>query len=378
MPVIDTCVHHHWRTQGEIMQYMSRGWREYLGQPAGAPGGLDAIPILQLFPYLRADGDKLDGTCTDGGPSGSSYEVVKEQLLDRFGIDRAVLTHDRAMFTPLTPNPHLAEEIARAVNDWTVDHWLSEDDRLYALLLVPNQTPDASVAEIERMGATERMVGVLMAANGLSKPFGHPIYHPIYRAAADRDLPIVIHAGGDALSESLSHATAGGLPATYAEYAVLRAQPLMHHLVSLIAQGVFIRFPTLRVQLVGAGISWLPSLIWRFDSQYITYRREMPWLKRPPSEYLREHVRFATYPLDVTPRPEQLLRLLEAFGGFEDMLMYGSGFPNWDTDEPTVVESRLPPAWRAKVFSDNALEFFRWSARDDRKEQPISNVGATQ
>jgi len=83
-----------------------------------------------------------------------------------------------------------------------------------------------------------------MVGNGLGKPFGHPVYHPIYAAAAEASLPVAIHLGGDAVPDTLTHPTAGGLPSTYAEFRVVGAQALMTHLVSLIGQGVFELFPT--------------------------------------------------------------------------------------------------------------------------------------
>jgi predicted TIM-barrel fold metal-dependent hydrolase len=282
------------------------------------------------------------------------------------------------MWTPITPTPHLAREIARAANDWTSERWLSVDERLRALILVPNQVIDDAVAEIHRVAPRRGMAGILMAANGLSKPFGHPLYHPIYEAAAEWDLPVVFHSGGDALSETLSHTAAGGHPATYGEFHMFRPQAMMTHLTSLITQGVFAKCPDLRVLLVGAGFAWVPSLFWRFDTEYNAYRRETPWVKAHPSEYLRKHVRISTYPVDIAPTPGHLQRMLNAFGGFEDLLVYASGYPNWDTDAPEDVMGQLPEDWRRKVLHDNALELFRWEApeRPTTSEPAEATVGA--
>jgi predicted TIM-barrel fold metal-dependent hydrolase len=342
------------------MEYMSRGWNEFLGEPDSLPGGGGAIPILPGFPYKRPEGDRLVDAAVDGAVPGSSYDVLREQLLDRVHATRVVLSYDEAMLTPATPNTHLAREVARAANDWTIDRWLSRDERLASLVLVPNQVATDAVSEIERVGGNSQMVGVLMSANGLNKPFGHPAYHPIYAAAAEHGLPIVVHTGGDAIAETLTAPAAGGLPATYAEYYVFQTQPLMTHLVSMIGQGVFERFPGLRVLFVGGGVSWLPSVVWRFDTEYMAYRREAPWVRRMPSDYVRDHVRIATYPLDAPAEPERLVRLLRAFPGIQDLLVYGSGYPSWDTDWPESVAERLPAEWHGKVLHENATEFFRW------------------
>jgi len=141
---------------------------------------------------------------------------------------------------------------------------------------------------------------------------------------------------------------------------VLSPQPLQTHLVTLVGQGVFEKFPGLRVMLAGTGASWLPSVVWRFDTDYMAYRREAPWLKRYPGEYVRDNIRISTWPIERAPTPAQLERLLRAYPGMEDLLVYASGYPSWDTDSVDVAAERVPVHWHAKVFRTNALELFRW------------------
>jgi predicted TIM-barrel fold metal-dependent hydrolase len=362
--VIDAGIHHHWADDAEVLAYMPSGWREYLTQPARLPGKAKAMPLVPTFPYRRPGGDTLPGA------DATRYETVRDQVLD--GLDRAVLVHGPGALAPARTNPYLATITARAINDWTRERWLDRDERLSALALVPNQLPEDAVAEIHRLGDDPRIAGVLLAANGLSKPFGHPLYHPILGAAAERGLPIVITAGGDAITETLSATMAAGMPSSYTEYAVFTSQGIATHLASLIAGGVFVKFRELKVLISGAGVTWLHAVMWRFDTDYAAYRRETPWLDVPPTEYLRRHVRIGTHPLE---QPAQLVRYLEAFGGLEDLLVYGSGYPGWDTDTPDSVAGRLPEAWRQRVLHDNAHAFFRWSVRERRAAAPAPGVG---
>src|SRR6202043_4050271 len=81
-----------------------------------------------------------------------------------------------------------------------------------------------------------------------SEPLGQRRYWPIYQAAVEANLPIGIHAfgyGGSAL-------TSGGWPSYYIEEMVGHAQCQQAVLTSLIFEGVFERFPTLKVVLVEA------------------------------------------------------------------------------------------------------------------------------
>lgn len=295
----------------------------------------------------------------------SDASTLRAAHLDPEGIERCVLTFGPVMLAPAYPGPGFGLAVTRAANNWLMDRWLADsDERLFGLLLVPNQLPDAAVEEIRRVGRNPRIVGVLMAGNGLGRPFGHPVYHPIYEAASELGLPILINVGGDFPPNTASHPTAGGWPSTFAEYYCLRAQAIMTHLVSLITQGVLERHRDLKVMVVGAGVAWIPGWLWRFDGDFRAYSaRETPWLRRSPSEQVRDQVRVSTYSLASEPADATLGNFLQAVPGMEDILCYASGFPAWDANHPAEVDSRFPRAWRTRILSDNAAGFFRWPSR---------------
>ncbi|MCW3019040.1 MAG: amidohydrolase [Solirubrobacterales bacterium] len=361
---IDGCVHHRWAEQSELAEYLDAGWREYLGRPGALPNGGGAIPVVFPPPYRRPGGEALAGG-EPGAPLASRAELVARELFERRHMARGVLCHGDAMMAAAIPNPRLAQAVVRAANDWTVERWLDRDERFRALILLASQTPEDAAAEIRRLAGDERMVGVLLAANVLARPFGHPAYRPIFEAAAEHELTVVIHAGGDAVAETLSQPTAGGVPSTFGEYYALSVQAMMTHVTSVIAQGLFDALPSLRVLVSGVGIGWLPALFWRFDSEYIALRRETPWLRKAPSEYLRERMYVGSHPLDRPADPQALVRLLRAFPGVEDLLVYGSGYPSWDVDWPEDVHALLPAEWSARLLHQNAARAF---PRLDRSE----------
>ena len=71
---------------------------------------------------------------------------------------------------------------------------------------------------------------------------------------------------------------------------------------SLIFEGVFERFPTLKVALIELGWSWAVPYSWRLDAAWTKLRDEVPHLKRKPSEYMREHLWFTTQPIEEPER----------------------------------------------------------------------------
>jgi predicted TIM-barrel fold metal-dependent hydrolase len=376
--VIDAFVHHHWRSQDEVMAFMPAAWRDYLGQARSIADRYGQISINTGYAYQHPIDDFLrESYPTEGrGIPGTNPKLVAQHLFDqRPHTQTAVLGYHTAMFAPTLANPYLALEVCRAANEWTRANWLDRESRFGALILVPNHLPEEAVKEIKRWGADSRFVGVLMAGNGLGLPFGHPLYHPIYAAAAELDLPIVMHYGGDPADH-----LGGGLPKTYAEWRVLTAQPIMTHLLTCIGQGVFVKFPNLKVLATGTGTAWVPWMLWRFDANYKAMRREAPWLSQAPSDYLREHCFFTTWPLDLTRHPLEaepgnevaaLHRLWRGTPGLENMLVYASGYPYHDAEWPEDVHPRLPAGWPDNVFENNARRFFRLPQSNVREEAQL-------
>jgi predicted TIM-barrel fold metal-dependent hydrolase len=86
-------------------------------------------------------------------------------------------------------------------------------------------------------------------------------------------------------------------------------------------------------------------------------RSEIPWVRKPPSEYLRDHVRLATQPLERPDDERHFLALMEMVDA-EHLLMFSSDYPHWDFDSPTRAFPTLPEPLREAIFSDNARSFY--------------------
>lgn len=373
-PVVDTFVRHDWATQDEVIAYMPSGWRQFLGRRRSIAGRYGQITLTgrALDPPGPA-GPFAQWTYPEHGGPGSDVGLLRAQTVDSWPGCRAAVLGGGAVVASTNGNAYLALELVRACNRWTAERWVNQDERLYGLILAPTHLPEQGALEIRTHAPNPRMAGVILAGNGLGRPFGNPVYHPLYEAAAEYELPLVIHYGND--GGALTHSYAGGLPSTAAEHRVLAAESLMTHLVSMIGQGVFIRYPNLRLLLVGGGAAWLPWVIWRFDQDFKALRREHPWLTRLPSEYLRQHVCLTTWPLPRPSPPERLHRLLAAFDGIEDMLCYASGYPLVDLETPDEVASWLPRSWWPRVFAKNAEQLFRFGARRRVEVSPAAEVG---
>ena len=344
-PIVDIDVHNSPATPAEIREYLPAKWNDVKSLIPAVPTTNLLVGYFTPVPHVRR---------TDGGPPASSYKVIKEDLLDPFNYYKAILTHNIGQYPELL-NQYYMVDVCRAANDWMVDRWLSLDERLAAVMVVPTPMIEEAVAEIHRLGDHPQIVGILFASNPLRRPLGDPIYHPIYAAAVQHGLAVTSHIG-------IEHASTypAGPPASLMASTGTLHGSAGHHISSFITHGVFEKFPDIKLILKEYGIALLPSLIWRLDAQYPRLRRESPWVKRYPSEYMHDHVSLSTQPLETGERTHDLAEYLSVIDGIEDMLCFSSDYPHTSMDDHMYVARKLPSAWHRKLFYENACRSYGW------------------
>jgi predicted TIM-barrel fold metal-dependent hydrolase len=350
--VIDCDVHQNFNHVSDLLPWIDPAHRDYILR-----AGFGGFELPNYLTWIQPHGfNRGDAAPPDGGMPGSDYETMRKQLLDPLDVEYAVLTGEDILSVSSLPNPQLAAALAKAYNRWLIDEWLPRDPRLKGSLVVATQDAERAVEEIRSFGDHPDIVQVLLPC-AATAGYGHPQFHPIYEAAVEMELPVAMHVGGEGLGIN-PPPTATGYPAYYIEWHVLLVQAAMSHVVSLVFNGVFEKYPELRVGVIETGVAWLPSLLWRLDTDWKALRSEVPWVNRLPSETVREHVRFTTQPLDEPDSRGKLKQALELLEGLEDMLMFATDYPHWDFDRPDLVSRRLPESWRDKVMSENARALY--------------------
>ena len=169
-------------------------------------------------------------------------------------------------------NLDFAAALSRAVNDWQLEAWVKKEPRLRAGIVVPQEDPAFAASEIERAPAIRASSQVIMSPRA-SDPIGHRRYWPIYEAAEQRRMPIGLHSAG----YSGGHASTGaGWPTYYIEEHYSFDDFAAGRDDELVFEGVFERFPKLKVALIEGGFTWVPSHCWRMDKHWERMREEVP------------------------------------------------------------------------------------------------------
>ncbi len=342
MKIIDTDVHQSWHDKNEIWKRLPKYFRAENFQ---IPKGSYSHPVSV---------NRLDAGGPSGEGAGTHYETMRDQHLNPFGINRAILTGNGMLGLGVHPHAEFAKAVARAYNDALLETWLSWDDRFFGSMLVAPQDPLAAAAEIRRLGPHPRIVEVLMCS-ATRVPYGQSYYWPIYEAASEVGLPVAVHPGTE--TRGISNGFIAGPPSTYLEWHTNLCQNYMGQVVSLVCEGVFEKFPKLKFVAKEGGLAWIPGVLWRLDKNWKALRSSVPWLKHLPSEYIINHIRFTSQPIEEPERPEFLPQLLEMIHA-EKTLMFSSDYPHWDNDSPRHALPRLPDSLLSRIFHENAEETY--------------------
>ena len=340
---IDCDIHPALPALSSLLPYLSDHWREMALQ-----SGLHELETVNYPPGapLTARQDWRPAQ----GKAASALAQVTAQALDPWDTSLAIcncLYGVQALFSE-----DLAAGIARALNSWIAREWLDLEPRLRASIVIPMQSPELAVDEIEFWASDKRFVQVLMLVTG-DAPLGRRQYWPIYAAAARHGLPVGIHAG----SSFRYPMTPVGWTSYYAEDYVNQSQAFQTQLTSLICEGAFSKYPELRVVLLESGFTWLPAHIWHLSKFWRGLRMEVPWVDRPPFEIVRDQVRLTLQPVDAPPRREVLERILEHMGS-DKLLLYSTDYPHWQFDGEDALPDGLSDALVRKILIDNPREAY--------------------
>jgi predicted TIM-barrel fold metal-dependent hydrolase len=352
--VIDTDIHPLLDTE-RVVDFLPEPWRTRYATGSRGPGSLG---------YWNPNGvRRRDAVLEDGVRIESDPKTLATHFFDEYELEYGILNFG-PLGVALSPELDFGAAVISATNDVIAHDWLPADPRFRAALEVPILAPELAAREIHRYGDHPGFAHVMMPG-GAQMPYGHRFYHPIYAAAAEHNLPIALHPGTEGIAVS-GMPTAVGYPAGVLEWHTGLVATYIGQVISLISEGVFTKFPTLKVVLLEGGVSWLPPLLWRFDKNWKALRVTTPWVDRLPSEIAADHLLLSTQPLEEPENPKHFhaaMSMLDA----ANMLMFSSDYPHWDGDTPDFAARSFVPELRANVLSETARKLYRLPATAPRR-----------
>ena len=184
------------------------------------------------------------------------------------------------------------------------------------------------------------------------------MYDPLYETAVRLGVPLALH-GGSSQGLALDFYDSF-VKILVMEHAV--AQQI--HFTSYILDGAPVRFPTLKMAFLEAGVGWVPYLMERLDEKWEKIPRQAPLLTKAPSEYVKDCPLYFSCELE-----EKIIPYVVSLG-LEDKLLYPSDFPH---ERPTLEEflndlprfrerADLADKVKKKILRDNCIDFYSLKA----------------
>jgi predicted TIM-barrel fold metal-dependent hydrolase len=342
-PRIDCDLHPTVPAMSALMPYLDELWRETVVRR-----GLDELNTI-AYPTNSPLTARADWRDARGKPA-TTAERLGAEALDPFGTDIAIC--NCLYGVQATFSEDLGAAMARAVNDWMAREWLDRDKRLRASIVVPQQNAELAAAEIERCAADRRFIQVLLLVSA-ELPLGRRQNWPIYAAAERHGLPVGIHAGSTYRHPN----TPVGWASYYSEEYINQAGAFQTQLTSLMAEGVFAKFPDLTVVLMESGVTWLPGYVWRLTKFWKGLRSEVPWVSDPPATLVRDRVRLTLQPFDGPPQTATITRFMEHMGS-DELLLFSTDYPHWQFEGTAAIPEGLDPGLAQKIMVGNPLRTY--------------------
>jgi hypothetical protein len=309
--------------------------------------------------------------------------------MDQEGIDVAVIFGTAIALTVNgIQDRGLATAICHAVNRWLAEEYLPADPkRLKGVGLIPCQDPAGAARELEFLAQQKGIVSAMLPTNVYGINLGDRRFDPIYETAQAIGMPLSVHPqtghdGKYGVSGVMGAGTERMEKYSYVHMTAFVFEPMIA-LMHMIGEGVFDRYPRLKIGFMEGGSGWIPFWSERLDEHFEKLRPQWHLLERKPSEIVRsEQVSFTC-----EPEEETLPFTLETIGNTQ--IMYASDYAHWDCEFPESVHKidHVLGAYqeeRRLVLGQNAIRWFNLRDEDLPSEsvyfgkQTATAAGATR
>jgi predicted TIM-barrel fold metal-dependent hydrolase len=269
------------------------------------------------------------------------------------GVDAEVLYPTPRLSTAIFCNTDVDFHHAcvSAYNDWISEYAGHDPRRFSGVAMLPNRGIDGALAEIDRIADRPGIDSFVMACYPNGTLDVSPDDDAVWRALAERRLPIAIHV---AMTQTM--------PGAPSRHPLLgRHLDAPNRIIQMVFSGIFDRVPELQVVIAEADMGWVPYVKEQIDNNFLRLRETANYvIDDLPSEYVARHFSF-TYITDP-------FGLANAHRVGIDRIMWSSDYPHISTDWPnswrTILNSTtmLDETERELVLVGNARRLYRFSA----------------
>ena len=272
----------------------------------------------------------------EGCPPASYLPDERIRMLDEWGVDAGVLFPTVGILWDVADD-ELAAAYARAYNNWIDDFASRARSRVIPIAHLALQNTDSALVELRRC-LKLGFKGVFLPPETINgRRFSHPDFDPVWRECEEAGVPVCLHV-------IVRFNRAPGLLGNFYQPGDFRAvygfalggfAQVVPAAMTMVADGLFDRFPRLKVLCVEAGCGWAPYIMDRMDEKY----EHLGWThptRLKPSDYFRRNIWVVAEPEERT-----IGSVMDLLG--EDRVLWGSDFPHIDStlDAPRLIRENI-------------------------------------
>jgi predicted TIM-barrel fold metal-dependent hydrolase len=265
------------------------------------------------------------------------------------GLEAEVLYPTVALRMFALPDGSFRRAIFRAYNRWLADFCGAAPDQLKGIGMVDTEDISDAVAELERLRKIG-LAGAMISVDPDGDTYFRPEFDRFWAKATELDLPVSLHVNTQRADADLRSRLSKQLH--------FYVQSTLHE---LIASGVLMRHPSLRIVSAENGAGWAPFLLMNMDFSFERFRRAGYWpgladSELRPSDYFRRQVTLTFMEDAVALRNRDLIGV--------DRLAWASDYPHREGTFPHSREvlaemlKDVPPEECAPILAGNAARLY--------------------
>jgi predicted TIM-barrel fold metal-dependent hydrolase len=263
-------------------------------------------------------------------------------VMDSQGIEAAVNYASIVTEYEFEDNLEALYANQRAENRYLEAEWgFNYQNRLFTPPVVSFADADAALVEVKHLFENEppKVIQIMAGPSVHRSPF-RPECDPIWSILNEAGTNVCTHLstvtfyGRQGLEWDEEEVMLGDMNA-FQWMMYYGDRPAYESVAAAVLQGLFNRFPNVKLLLSEQGTVWMPYIVRKMDHAFLMGRKAT-WgtLEMRPSEYVRKHVLVAPYP------EENVDRVIESVG--VEPLAFGSDFPHGEgLPDPALYKAQL-------------------------------------
>lgn len=273
---------------------------------------------------------------------GGSDPVARLADMDAMGIDRALLFPTYfGEYLPLVQDPHLAQALATAYNDWALDFSRAAPDRLFPVALLPMQEINAAVHELRRVVKLGFRAAFIRPVFVSGRYPHQRYYYPLWKEVQEAGVLWCSHPTSgtsapetDASAAFVERVTANLNIGHPVAEVIAPAMDNGVMLLGMMAEGLLEKFPDIRFYLAHSKASWIHLFLEKIES-YLWLSSQAEPVSLHPDRVFMARQTLATF-----DRTESAI--WEMPDAFEKLAAWGSLYPSHATSTATeTIEDLL-------------------------------------